>query len=72
MATLAISSRVIFTTTKKRMMVLHVDKYDKHGNIRRKVNEATKYAIRNHFPPYHPIIPIIVGQIIPDSLLKKV
>jgi len=44
MATLGISSRAIFTITKKMNdSILDVDKRGKHGNIGRKVDEATRY-----------------------------
>ncbi|KAE9522527.1 hypothetical protein AGLY_017074, partial [Aphis glycines] len=57
MATLGISSRAIFTTTKKMNDgILDVDKRGKHGNIGRKVDEATKDTIRTHIKSF-PTVP---------------
>jgi len=53
MATLGISSRAIFTTTKKMIDgILDVDKRGKHGNIGRKVDEATKDTIRTNIKSF--------------------
>ncbi|KAL4127306.1 hypothetical protein QTP88_011482 [Uroleucon formosanum] len=57
MATLGIISRAIFTTTKKMNDgILDVDKRGKHGNIGRKVEEATKDTIRTHIKSF-PTVP---------------
>lgn len=57
MSTLGISSRVIFTTTKKMNDgILEIDKRGKHLNTGRKVDEAMKDTIRSHIKSF-PTVP---------------
>jgi len=56
-STLGISSRVIFTTTKKMNDgILEIDKRGKHLNTGRKVEEAMKDTIRSHIKSF-PTVP---------------
>lgn len=49
MSTLDISSRAIFTATKKMSNgILEINQRRRHGNLGRKVDDEIKEGIRNH------------------------
>lgn len=53
MSTLDISSRVIFTATKKMSNgILEIDQRGRHGNLGRKVDDEIKEGIRNHIKSF--------------------
>lgn len=58
MSTLDISSRAVFTATKKKMNdgIIEIDNRGRHGNVGKKVDYSIKEGIRNHIIPF-PSVP---------------